>query len=713
MTVRKALLACAGVSLVLSFGLFAGCGDDDGGEGAVCGNDVIEGSEECDGTDLGGNDCTTIGQGFTGGELACTDYCMFDTSGCTTDTECGNGVIDPGEECDGTDLGGNDCTDVGNFTGGTLGCTDTCTYDTSQCEVSEDCGNGVIDAGEECDGTDLGGNDCTDVGDFTGGTLDCAVDCTFDTTECVSGQTASEQIAEARNTADGTVNLPIEGAFVTYIKPQFGNDLAGFTIQAEQLGPALFIAVDPTTLTPEPAVGDEVTFDIVELDTLYEQRRAIQIANFAVDSSGNDVSGLVQDVSDATDLVSSLPDYSTELIAATVTVQTETGFAGTGYLSAEVDTTAVSGNADLLLRVPEQLDDLLNLQPTCVAEIIGTPLWRFNQQAQISAWTTADIVLTSCPAPQVVSAIATADDTVVVSFNRAMDPNNVADTDFSFDQGLTASAVTVDGTQVIVTTSTQSVGTVYTVTVADTALDIAGGGVDQAANTADFAAFGSGELDCNDGLDNDNDGFVDCLDANCAGTGACAFGANLIIWEVDADQTSQDTGEFIEIYNNSGAAIDFGTQKYFVLFVNGSDDLLYDAYQLTGTLAAGEVYVLGNTGVTGVDLTFSGNSLQNGADGVLLVHCNACTDVATDFGNDLDPTTAMTFTTDGGATATKVDGVAYDTNDSDDTALWDVLGVAAQWNEDMNGNKDTESLQRISPEMWMAMPPTPDVNPAE
>ena len=48
-----------------------------------CGNGIIEGVEQCDGTDLGGQTCTSLGQGFSGGTLACSNTCQFDTSGCT------------------------------------------------------------------------------------------------------------------------------------------------------------------------------------------------------------------------------------------------------------------------------------------------------------------------------------------------------------------------------------------------------------------------------------------------------------------------------------------------------------------------------------------------------------------------------------------------------------------------------------------------------
>jgi cysteine-rich repeat protein len=104
-------LAC--VVLVLA----AACGDnldapDAGGpDGPIvaCGDDMITGTEVCDGTDLGGETCETRGWGP--GTLACASDCSgFDESGCSAPPGCGNGVLAAPEQCDdGNTTGGDGC----------------------------------------------------------------------------------------------------------------------------------------------------------------------------------------------------------------------------------------------------------------------------------------------------------------------------------------------------------------------------------------------------------------------------------------------------------------------------------------------------------------------------------------------------------------------------------------------------------------------------
>ena len=48
------------------------------------------------------------------------------------------------------------------------------------------CGNNLKEAGEQCDGTDLGGATCQSLG-YSGGTLSCNPNCTFNTSNCTAG----------------------------------------------------------------------------------------------------------------------------------------------------------------------------------------------------------------------------------------------------------------------------------------------------------------------------------------------------------------------------------------------------------------------------------------------------------------------------------------------------------------------------------------------
>jgi hypothetical protein len=217
-----------------------------GGAKNDCGNATLDPGEDCDGTELGTASCTTIGQGFVGGTLGCQADCTFDTTACTAAPNCGNGAIDTGEACDGTNLGGKTCASMGLGVG-TLVCTAGCALDTSDCHV---CGNNGLEGPELCDGGNLGGqtcitrghdggtlgcaanclgfaeNACTDCGDnllespeecdgtllngqtcvtrgFSGGTLSCSGTCTFNTSAC-TGQTCGNNVREGNEVCDGT-----------------------------------------------------------------------------------------------------------------------------------------------------------------------------------------------------------------------------------------------------------------------------------------------------------------------------------------------------------------------------------------------------------------------------------------------------------------------------------------------------------------------------
>ena len=153
-----------------------------------CGNAIREGDEKCDSNDFGGATCETLGLGS--GTLQCTSLCTLDTTGCEKSPksgECGNGTREAKEQCDGSDFGTITCENLG-LGAGNLVCTETCTIDTSKCEMSHQipkCSNGIREGQEECDGKDFGDASCESLGKGTGN-LKCTNTCTIDTTECVS-----------------------------------------------------------------------------------------------------------------------------------------------------------------------------------------------------------------------------------------------------------------------------------------------------------------------------------------------------------------------------------------------------------------------------------------------------------------------------------------------------------------------------------------------
>jgi hypothetical protein len=106
---------------------------------------------------------------------------------------------------------------------------------------------------------------------------------------------------------------------------------------------------------------------------------------------------------------------------------------------------------------------------------------------------------------------------------------------------------------------------------------------------------------------------------------------SLVLNEVDYDQPSVDTAEFVEIYNGTMTTISLA--GYALLEVNGSDGSVYDTVDLApaGSLAPGQFLVVHGGGVTpaggALSLVVSGFVVQNGApDGLALVDGAAMVD---------------------------------------------------------------------------------------
>lgn len=156
-------------------------GDVTTGEIAVCGNNVIEGDEACDLAQLNGETCQSLG--YQGGVLGCLLTCEdYNLLGCFI---CGNEVIDIAEDCEGGIVPEEVTCETLGYEAGDLACGADCLWDTAECSI---CGDGIQQGPEDCDGIDFGGETCASIG-FDEGDLGCNLTtCQFVYTGCSGGQ---------------------------------------------------------------------------------------------------------------------------------------------------------------------------------------------------------------------------------------------------------------------------------------------------------------------------------------------------------------------------------------------------------------------------------------------------------------------------------------------------------------------------------------------
>ena len=102
---------------------------------STCGDNQLSPTESCDGNNFGGLTCVDLGYGS--GTLSCAADCksVIETN-CVAAASCGNGIVDGGEDCDGGNLGGNTCVSLG-YDGGSLSCTAGCQLNVANCTVNQ------------------------------------------------------------------------------------------------------------------------------------------------------------------------------------------------------------------------------------------------------------------------------------------------------------------------------------------------------------------------------------------------------------------------------------------------------------------------------------------------------------------------------------------------------------------------------------------------
>ncbi len=154
----------------------------------------------------------------------------------------------------------------------------------------------------------------------------------------------------------------------------------------------------------------------------------------------------------------------------------------------------------------------------------------------------------------------------------------------------------------------------------------------------------------------------------------------VVINEVDVDQTSTDAAEFIELYD--GGFGNTSLDGLVIVLYNGSNNESYRSIDLDGfTTDSNGYFVIGSANVPNVNLdVFTTNGIQNGADAVALYQ-----DDATTFPSG----TAVT-------TTNLIDALVYGTSDADDPELLVLLNTGqGQVDENAGGNASENSMQRI------------------
>ncbi|MBU1218787.1 hypothetical protein KKF34_09005 [Myxococcota bacterium] len=185
-----------------------------------CGDGIVSNNgsccnEECDRWNFNGLTCHDYG--FDTGRLKCDSFCKIDSSQCTISDYCGDGQInDISEECDGNDLGSSSCSDY-DFYAGELSCKDNCTIDTTDC--TDYCGDGILQSQfESCDGNDFPqGLDCTYFL-YTSGEITCTNYCQIDISGCYGLQDPNMEVI-----ACNTIHNMGSNYYTKYIGAYFPN----------------------------------------------------------------------------------------------------------------------------------------------------------------------------------------------------------------------------------------------------------------------------------------------------------------------------------------------------------------------------------------------------------------------------------------------------------------------------------------------------------
>ncbi|WP_411847646.1 lamin tail domain-containing protein [Roseibacillus persicicus] len=170
--------------------------------------------------------------------------------------------------------------------------------------------------------------------------------------------------------------------------------------------------------------------------------------------------------------------------------------------------------------------------------------------------------------------------------------------------------------------------------------------------------------------------------------GFASLSGEVLLNEIDADTPGTDNAEFVELYQVPGPG-DASLNGYALVFFNGADgsDSAYRVMDLNGySFSPSGYFVVGDSGVANVDLSFGPGAetdhIQNGTDAVALYSGLTAEEFVA--GTRTGPVDNLDL----------VDFIIYRGGTEEDSSLSSVFPPSDQPDEDLNGEKSLQSIQR-------------------
>ena len=249
----------------------------------TCGNGVLDPGEECDGSAFGGFTCPS-----PSGALLCTGDCKIDFSECPEASTTTTSTTVATTSTSTTTSAPASTTTTSTTTSSTSSTTPTSTTTTTTSQPT--CGNGVIDPGEQCDGSAFGGFTCPS----PGGALLCTGDCKIDFSECPSASSTSTTAAPTTTTSTtaAPTTTSTTGAPPTTLEPTTttSTTLEPTTTTSTTLEPTTTTSTSTTSTTEEPTTTTSTTTTTTQpLPTLLDFTLGAPGGNCGETRDGSDV----------------------------------------------------------------------------------------------------------------------------------------------------------------------------------------------------------------------------------------------------------------------------------------------------------------------------------------------------------------------------------------------------------------------------------------